>query len=139
MKGKFAVSFLVSILLVSFIISSRCAHAKVIGAWLFDEGSGEEAKDSSGRDVDGVLVGGPEWVDGVFGKALKLEPNKYVDFPPMFGPVKIQIDSSSVRWVSFGINEACAPWANSTTGWRPCSIKMSRDAVIPASANAGAT
>jgi len=58
------------------------ADAKIIGAWLFDEGSGEKAADSSGNDVDGVIVGGPEWVDGIFGKALKVEPNKYVDFPP---------------------------------------------------------
>ena len=65
-----------------FSVVSRCADAKAIGAWLFDEGEGDTAKDSSGNGVDGVLVGGPEWVDGMFGKALKVVPNKYVDFPP---------------------------------------------------------
>lgn len=67
---------------LSFSTGSRRADAKVIGAWLFDEGSGEAAEDSSGNGVDGVLIGGPGWVDGKFGKALKFEPNKYVDFPP---------------------------------------------------------
>lgn len=64
------------------LLSNNVAEAKAIGAWLFDEGKGDITADSSGNDVDGELKGGPGWVDGKFGKALKLEPNKYVDFPP---------------------------------------------------------
>ena len=65
-----------------FSIGSRSADAKIVGAWLLDEGSGDTARDSSGNGVDGVLTGSPEWVNGKFGKALKFDPSKYVDFPP---------------------------------------------------------
>jgi len=40
-----------------------------VGIWLFDEGKGDIAKDSSGNKNDGTLEG-PKWVDGKFGKAL---------------------------------------------------------------------
>ena len=39
----------------------------------FDEGEGDVAEDLSGNGNDGVLVGGPEWVDGKFGKALEFD------------------------------------------------------------------
>ncbi len=42
-----------------------------VGIWLFDEGSGCVAADSSGAGVDGTLVGGAAWVSGPFGGALE--------------------------------------------------------------------
>jgi hypothetical protein len=42
----------------------------IVGLWLFDEGSGNTAKDSSGNKNDGAFMGKPAWVDGKFGKAL---------------------------------------------------------------------
>jgi len=44
-----------------------------VGMWLFDEGSGTTAKDSSGNGNDGELMGGPKWVAGKFGKALEFD------------------------------------------------------------------
>jgi len=44
-----------------------------VGMWLFNEGSGDVAKDSSGKGNDGDIVGGAKWVDGQFGKALSLD------------------------------------------------------------------
>ena len=47
---------------------------KTIAAiWLFDEGSGQTAKDSSGNENHGELMNGVEWIDCVFGKALELD------------------------------------------------------------------
>jgi len=46
---------------------------KAVGMWLFDDGGGDTAKDSSGNGNDGTLVSGPEWVDGKFGGALKFD------------------------------------------------------------------
>ena len=46
-----------------FSIGLRCADAKVIGAWLFDEGEGDTTEDSSVNGIDGVLIGGPAWVE----------------------------------------------------------------------------
>jgi len=50
----------------------------IVGLWLFDEGSGKIAKDSSGNGNDGTLEG-PKWVDGKFGKALEFDGASYVD------------------------------------------------------------
>ena len=53
-----------------------------VGVWLFDDGSGEIAQDSSKNGNDGTLVNGPEWVDGKFGKALSFDGvDDYVDLP----------------------------------------------------------
>jgi len=40
-----------------------------VGTWLFDEGNGDIAKDSSGNGNDGK-INGAAWVDGKFNKAL---------------------------------------------------------------------
>ena len=78
----------------------RHADAKVIGAWLFDEGKGDTTKDSSGNDIDGVLVGGPVWVEGKFGKALNCTDNKYIDFPPPTPePLMIKKEVTFMAWV----------------------------------------
>jgi hypothetical protein len=55
----------------------------VAGIWLFDEGSGNIAKDTSGNKNDGKLMGDPKWVNGKFGKALQFDskvPN-FVEIP----------------------------------------------------------
>lgn len=68
------------------IIGSESAYAKIdldsiVGVWLFDEGSGDTAKDSSGNGYDGTLDG-PKWTDGKFGKALEYDAtDDYVEIP----------------------------------------------------------
>ena len=53
-----------------------------VGIWLFDEGQGDTVKDMSGNGNDGKLVGGGEWVDGKFGKAIKFNgANQCVEVP----------------------------------------------------------
>lgn len=77
-----AVLFVVSVLTTS-------SHAEVgidacIGMWLFDEGNGNVAKDSSENGNDGEIKGDPDWVDGEFGKALSLDGvGDYVDLPEL--------------------------------------------------------
>ena len=44
-----------------------------IGVWLFDEGTGNVAKDSSPNGNDGELIAGPKWVKGKFGGALEFD------------------------------------------------------------------
>ena len=44
-----------------------------IGVWLFDEGTGKVAKDSSPNGNDGELIAGPKWVEGKFGGALEFD------------------------------------------------------------------
>jgi len=69
----------VALLVLSLVHS---ALAQQMGAWTFDEGSGTTAKDSSGNNNNGRLVGGPTWVPGKFGKALKFDGvDDYVEVP----------------------------------------------------------
>ena len=52
----------------------------IAGIWLFDEGKGKVAKDSSGNENNGTLVNDPKWVDGKFSKALTFDGGStYVD------------------------------------------------------------
>lgn len=49
----------------------------VAGMWLFDEGKGDTAVDSSENGKDGELVNGPKWTkDGKFGAALEFDGNE---------------------------------------------------------------
>lgn len=41
--------------------------------WLFDEGKGGVAKDSSPNGNDGELIAEPKWVEGKFGGALEFD------------------------------------------------------------------
>ena len=43
----------------------------VVGVWLFDDGLGTTAVDSSGNGYDGTIKGGAKWVPGKFGGALE--------------------------------------------------------------------
>lgn len=44
----------------------------IVGTWLFDEGQGNTAKDSSDNGKNGDIQGGAKYVDGKFKKALEL-------------------------------------------------------------------
>jgi len=52
----------------------------LVGAWHFDEGSGNIAHDSSGNDNDGTITGAI-WVNGKFGKALEYDGDDEVSVP----------------------------------------------------------
>lgn len=64
---------LLSLMIISLLFTSQGVAnidpETVVGMWLFDEGSGVVASDSSGKGNDGTIIGA-EFVDGMFGKAL---------------------------------------------------------------------
>ena len=52
----------------------------IAAIWLFDEGGGDIARDSSGNENDGNLIGGPKRVNGKFDRALEFDGvDDYVD------------------------------------------------------------
>lgn len=51
----------------------------IVGMWLFNEGGGEEAKDSSENANNGALIGDAKWVDGKYGGALEFNSDGGVD------------------------------------------------------------
>ncbi|UCE48444.1 MAG: LamG domain-containing protein, partial [Phycisphaerales bacterium] len=50
-----------------------------IGHWPLDDGAGTVALDATGNGNDGILVGDPQWVQGVVGGALELNGDDSVD------------------------------------------------------------
>jgi len=79
------------------------AKADVVGAWLFNEGAGTSAGDSSGNGLTGTIRGNPQWLAkdaGMFGSALRFEENQYVDFGPPTPPaLLVKQDISFMAWV----------------------------------------
>ena len=52
-----------------------------VGIWLFDEGKGNTATDTSGNGNDGAVTGA-KWTEGKFGGALEFEPPHVVTVEP---------------------------------------------------------
>jgi len=59
--------------------SAQIDPDSMVGLWLFDEGSGNLAKDSSGHGYDADLKENPSWVAGRFGQALQFEGDSYLE------------------------------------------------------------
>lgn len=93
---------------------ASAAEEGLIGYWSFNEGKGDIAADSSGNKNDGKLVRSPEWVDGKYGKALKLDSAKTqkVDIAnsDSFGKITTAVTMEAwvnpanfSAWFSFGV------------------------------------
>jgi len=69
-----------------------------IGFWLFDEGKGDIAKDSSKNGNNGKLIDNPTWVNGKFGQALSFDvegPFVKIDVP------RVQLNSwTAMVWIN---------------------------------------
>jgi hypothetical protein len=117
MKVKmFKFKLIIGLVFVSLVLTSL-SYAKLdiesaVAIWLFDEGAGDKASDSSGNGNDGNLTNGPEWVDGKFGKALKfdgVDDCVFVSSPiglptgPNARTISLWFKWSSVKWPSPGI------------------------------------
>lgn len=73
-KMKRIIVLCVSLMIASLMFAGSSAAvdlSNALGIWLFDEGSGSTAGDSSGNGNDGTLNGGVTWVTGYSGSALE--------------------------------------------------------------------
>jgi hypothetical protein len=98
MKVRFLLIGVTVLFLVGLLTTSSYAKLDLktcVGMWLFDEGSGTVAADSSGNKNDGKLMGTPKWVDGKFSKALEFDATgaSYVEI----------LNSASLNTASFTI------------------------------------
>jgi len=103
-----SISLMVIGLLLTGQSIAKIDPATITGMWLFDDGKGTVAKDSSGKGLDAKLAGGPEWVDGKFGKALKFNgTSAYVEVPAHENPtvaitVSVWCKSNTATWNQHG-------------------------------------
>ena len=71
----------------------------IMGMWLFDEGTGKVAEDSSEKGNDGEFFGKPGWVDGKFGKALEFDGEsdwvQILDAPSL----RVTTDVTVMAWI----------------------------------------
>jgi hypothetical protein len=65
------ISFIIVSLMFAGQSYAKVDPATILGAWLFDEGTGNIAADASGNGNDGTLMGAPAWVAGQSGTALR--------------------------------------------------------------------
>ena len=84
---------------------------ELVGYWKFDEGAGEEAKDSSGRGNDGA-VAGAEWVNGKSGKAISVSGEQFVEIPSS-EDLQLGAEISIEAWV----------FPTDINGWRMIVVK----------------
>jgi len=66
-----------------FALNAAVDQKSIAGIWLFDDGSGDIAADSSGNKYDGKIKVA-KWVDGKFGKGLSFD-----------GEAEVRIDSTA--------------------------------------------
>ena len=78
---------------------SRIDPESTVGIWLFDEGKGEIAEDSSLNGNDGEFVGKPKWVEGKLGAALSFNGKGDVVKIREFGKVAPTSEITIVTWV----------------------------------------
>jgi len=78
MSGKYCMQvklcFLAAVIFIACFgiqADAKIDPATAVGVWLFEEGGGDVAKDSSNAGNDGEISGPKKWVDGKFGKALE--------------------------------------------------------------------
>lgn len=71
----------------------------VAGVWLFDEGSGDTAKDSSANGNNGKLKN-IKWVDGKFGKALSFDGSTGYVLVPDSKSLSMTGNMTIVAWVN---------------------------------------
>ena len=86
-------------LVVSLSAHGRVDPAAVVGMWLFEEGGGKTALDSSENGLDGAIVGPAEWENGQFGQALEFN-GQNVSVEVMEDPALVLPELTIVAWAN---------------------------------------
>ena len=103
----------ISLILMGLIFTSQSIAADIDpgtleGLWLFDESTGNVAKDSSGKGLDAKRMGNPKWVAGKFGKALEFDgAGAFIEIPAHENPstaitVSAWVKSATPTWNQHG-------------------------------------
>jgi hypothetical protein len=96
-----------------------------VGMWLFDEGEGDTAEDSSVSKNDGTLMNDPKWVDGKFGSALEFDGVDDRIEVPYHESLNLTTDLTIAAWVKLN-NYVDNPQLVSKAGqgWEPYRVEF---------------
>ena len=73
-------------LLPDDVLSQQDITTGLVGHWKFDEGSGETMADSSGQNRTAeIIVGDPQWIEGISGSALEFDGDDGLFVPDWYG------------------------------------------------------
>jgi hypothetical protein len=115
---------LICVTLIAVVVFAGTGYAEIdleacFGAWLFDEGEGDVAEDSSGKGNDGEIKGA-EWVEGKIGKALEFDgATSRVDIPDSDSLNDVE-EITILAWVYLEREVTSGTW-NSVAGKNPYS------------------
>ncbi len=76
---KACIIFIITGLLCTSHSNGQVDPKSVVGYWLFDEASGNIARDNSGHGYDADLKENPAWVEGKFRHALEFQGESYLE------------------------------------------------------------
>ena len=121
MKHRLALIF-INLTVISLMLIGQ-SFAKIdpetcMAMWLFDEGKGEVAEDSSGNGNNGELMKGPSWVDGKFGKALEFDGSDDAVEVPDSDSLNDVDDLTMMAWVYLNRAVTSGSW-NALAGKKP--------------------
>lgn len=113
---------LVCVTLIAVVVFTGTCYAEIdleacFGAWLFDEGEGDVAEDSSGKGNNGEIKGA-EWAEGKIGKALEFDgATSRVDIPDSDSLNDVE-EITILAWVYLEREVTSGTW-NSVAGKNP--------------------
>jgi hypothetical protein len=114
---------------VGILVSSSYAGIDpetIVGIWLFDEGKGNMAEDSSGNGHDGTIMGAPKWNAGKFGDGMEFAGSESIAVPDNerlnFGTDSFSVVlwfnwSSAQDWNRLVRERNPSPWGSGNYGW----------------------
>ena len=77
---QYCLSLIVVLSTFAICLPISAQHPDAVGIWLFDEGAGDDASDSSGHEHTAKIAAGKlEWDDGKIGKAVGFKPGTYLE------------------------------------------------------------
>ncbi len=125
-------------LVVALSAQAKVDPAAVVGMWLFDEGGGKTAIDSSENGLDGAVVGPADWEKGMFGQAMHFDGAsvavEVTEDPSLVLPELTIVawanivSSAGVRWQSI-MRATVNRCVNSSGGFLPVLLVALSDAV----------
>ncbi|MAF09642.1 hypothetical protein CMK11_04255 [Candidatus Poribacteria bacterium] len=99
--GNRAYRAFVVLVVATALATPYATRAEIIGAWLFDEGSGATTEDATGQQADGDLIGGADWDTGRFGGGILFDGSTgHVEIPDP-DQVLITPQMTAMAWVRF--------------------------------------